>query len=91
VARYGGEEIAVILPKTNDFGGSVLAERVREAIAAINIRDMAGRSIQQITASVGIAEGLDDEIVPVDLIKKADQALYAAKNNGRNQVCHHCA
>ena len=82
--RYGGEEFVVLLSE-NDLAFSLLiAERIRQAIANDGIPT--GSDIIHITASVGVDE-LDLSITNLDqLIKKADQALYIAKNNGRNQV-----
>ncbi|MGE5708146.1 MAG: diguanylate cyclase [Bacteroidota bacterium] len=91
VARYGGEELAVIMPKTDLSGASSLAERIRAVIAEISIRDLAGSPIRQVTASVGVAELPElQDAAPADLVERADQALYEAKRNGRNQVCR-CA
>jgi diguanylate cyclase (GGDEF)-like protein len=87
VARYGGEELVLVLPQTDLQGATVLAERVRQAIMAIEISDNKGRRLPQITASLGVAQLTDNDQAPIDLIERADKALYAAKNRGRNQVC----
>jgi diguanylate cyclase (GGDEF)-like protein/PAS domain S-box-containing protein len=87
-ARYGGEEFAVALPDTDEAGSRVVAENFRAAVEGIN--DLKA----PITASVGIVTLTPDtgtQFAPTlfaDLINKADQALYVAKHNGRNQVCH---
>lgn len=82
-ARYGGEEFAVIVPDQPPDGAHVLAERCREAIASTSIR-VEDNEIR-VTASFGVAgdTGLSS---PVELIEQADEALYHAKHNGRNQV-----
>lgn len=90
VIRYGGEEFAALLPDTSMEDAGVLAERMRHAVEAIDSlqRDM--------SASIGIATSgdghhrrhhdVDMEIAAV--LEAADQALYRAKNAGRNQVRH---
>lgn len=86
VARYGGEELALVLPRTDMAGAAVLAERIREAIAALAPLDSRGRPLPPITASIGVsaleASDEDGEV----LIERADAALYLAKREGRNQV-----
>jgi diguanylate cyclase (GGDEF)-like protein/PAS domain S-box-containing protein len=85
-ARYGGEELAVVLPQT-DVGGAVqLAERMREAIEALQIPRMGANGHLTVTASFGVAsfpESGDDKHA---LIAAADAALYRAKRAGKNQV-----
>ena len=83
VARYGGEEFAVIVPQASFFEAQELAEKLRAAVAAEKI-EFQGRTLQ-VTASFGVAEARKGWGVPT-LIKGADQALYAAKENGRNQA-----
>ena len=85
LGRYGGEEFALLLPGTTQHNAaSVLAERIRRRVAdePINTDDGAVR----VTVSVGVAE-LDSEMRgPEDLFKRADAALYEAKQAGRNRV-----
>ncbi len=85
-ARYGGEEIAVLLPQTDLAGALILAERMREAISELSINDLRGEAIVTVTASVGVSELEPDDQAPADLIERADQAVYRAKHRGRNQV-----
>lgn len=80
-ARMGGEEFNVLLPGIDSKGGLIAAERVRSAIAECNI-DQVG----QITASIGVATFLEHSENIEELLELADQAMYAAKRNGRNQV-----
>jgi diguanylate cyclase (GGDEF)-like protein/PAS domain S-box-containing protein len=89
VARHGGEEFAVAALGLSEAESLVAAERLREAVAAIeNLKC-------PITTSIGVATLVADttqtEIsrVLAELLDQADQALYAAKRNGRNQVCHY--
>ena len=85
-ARYGGEEFAVILPETPLEGAVRVAETLRVAIADKEIVNRStGNKLGQITVSIGVAEYSDGETVH-DMIERADEALYAAKHNGRNQV-----
>jgi diguanylate cyclase len=81
VARYGGEEFALVLPATNLNEAVCAAERVRQAIAS-SVCDFEGRQLR-VTASVGIAEASDDDTLR-GLFKRADSAMYAAKDHGRN-------
>ncbi|MGZ4231071.1 MAG: diguanylate cyclase [Solirubrobacteraceae bacterium] len=83
-ARYGGEEMALILPHTDMEGSHAIAERVRTAIAALRISRLDGQGTLRITASVGVAassEGFKD-----GLIADADAALYEAKRGGKNKT-----
>lgn len=78
--RYGGEEMAVLLPKAELDGAAQVAERLRAAIEAHKIAGV------RVTASLGVAQfepGLSD---PSAFVEKADQALYKAKESGRNRV-----
>lgn len=93
VARYGGEELIVILPRTKSERGAQLAERLRLSIAEhlMEIASQCGEKSHemQLTASIGVA-GLTRNIVDhTCLIERADQALYQAKQQGRNLVVHH--
>lgn len=85
--RYGGEEFIVALPGANAEETARIAERVRKAIEKQNILiSNPGRSVN-ITASFGISSFEPGKSVTVDeLIKKADEALYMAKREGRNRV-----
>ena len=82
-ARYGGEEFTVILPETPLAGAIHVAERIRERIWAENFP-----GIGTITASVGISNYPVNALNKEDLIRVADQALYVAKNDGRNRVAY---
>lgn len=88
VARFGGEEFAVILPNTDVAGASQLAEQLRTAIAALTV-SWGGQTID-LTASIGVSAGvITADSDTVQLLAQADQALYQAKHQGRNRVCCH--
>lgn len=80
-ARMGGEEFNLLLPGVDSKGGLVAAERIRSAISGCKL-DQVG----QITASIGVATFLEHSDNIDELLEIADQAMYAAKRNGRNQV-----
>jgi diguanylate cyclase len=85
-ARYGGEEFAVVMPGVKTADAINVAERLRAAIEAEPFH-FDGLTLR-ITASVGLATSLADE-TPNSLIHRSDEALYAAKKNGRNRVYLH--
>ena len=86
VSRYGGEEFAILLPDTGHEGALVVAENIRASIEAGKlVRSDTRKPIGTITASLGVAQyqaGESNE----EFIARADEALYYAKGNGRNQV-----
>lgn len=83
--RYGGEEMAVLLPGAALGAAEGLAERIRQRIETRKFRT-ASRETIDVTVSLGVAELTDTMRSPEDLIGAADSALYAAKNAGRNCV-----
>lgn len=85
VARYGGEEFAIIMPQTGRSDAMVVAERLRGTIEA-TVLELEGHTMSR-TASIGIAslQGGDSNSSD-EFLKQADQALYVAKQGGRNQV-----
>ena len=84
LCRYGGEEFAMLLPGYNKKEAGELAERLRGEIAAAKV--VLRRKEFQVTISMGVATFPEDGLQREELIEKADQALYQAKNRGRNQV-----
>jgi len=90
VGRWGGEEFVVLLPDTGPEGGSVLLERLRDAIAATVVRDGTGRSLSR-TVSIGavaLSPSASRDLAPtvLDLLADADRAMYRAKVAGKNRV-----
>ena len=85
-ARYGGEELAVVLPQTDLDGAALLAERMRAKIAALEIKRLDGNGVMKITASFGVASIPGSANDRKSLIAAADAALYRAKHGGKNRV-----
>jgi diguanylate cyclase (GGDEF)-like protein len=89
VARWGGEEFVILLPSTDTAGASEIAERVRKNIEALVIPTEDGAETK-ITVSIGVNSVIPDTDTSIkEYIEKADQALYTAKETGRNRfvVC----
>ena len=83
-ARYGGEEMALILPHTELEGSYAIAERVRTAIEALRVPRLDQQGVLRITVSLGVAASSEGE--KDVLIADADKALYVAKRRGKNQT-----
>ena len=87
VARYGGEELGIILPQADAHAAAIVAERVRKAVADLRILH-GGSDGQPITVSIGMATAMARDggsvTMPEALLSAADRALYAAKADGRN-------
>jgi diguanylate cyclase len=85
-ARLGGEEFAVLLPDTPLQGAMSVAERIRKAVGKTRITKSGDDGIEnQITLSLGVAAAEEGDSLE-DLLKRADRALYRAKQSGRNRV-----
>lgn len=85
-ARYGGEEFLVLLPETRVHGAEALAETIRKTVAQAQLVRAGNKApLGKITISAGVAEHTDQEDV-MDLINRADQALYQSKQSGRDRV-----
>ncbi|HEY5197010.1 MAG TPA: GGDEF domain-containing protein [Solirubrobacteraceae bacterium] len=85
-ARYGGEELAIVLPQTDLNGATRLAERLRAGIAELDIPRLSGAGTMRVTASIGVA-ALPESAGDVErLIAAADAALYEAKRGGKNKT-----
>lgn len=79
--RYGGEEFVAILKNADRSQGLAVLERFRNAVAAYSFPQ-----VGKVTVSIGLA-GISPDALPTTIIGRADQALYFAKEHGRNQVC----
>ena len=85
ICRFGGEEFLIICPDADLNMAMKIGDRVRRTVENNHIRRDGFDG--GVTVSVGVALRNGDQESPKDLIKEADQALYAAKDNGRNKVC----
>lgn len=86
-ARYGGEEFALVLPDTDRVGAIKVAEAVRAAVGALKIQHGHSAASPWVSVSGGIATtGVQLELTAAQLISIADQGLYQAKSQGRNQI-----
>lgn len=85
VGRYGGEEFSIILTETDKEGAVFAAERIRQSVQNRSIR--AYDEDLKVTISIGISVYPGHGQDAAGLIEKADQALYQAKDTGRNRVC----
>jgi len=86
-ARYGGEEFAVILPNTNLAGTFTIAELIRTAIGELAIPHRTSSVNHHVTLSLGITSQIPTrEVTAAVLIAQADQALYMAKEQGRDRT-----
>jgi two-component system cell cycle response regulator len=83
--RLGGEEFLIIMPDTDADQAYQIGERLRDCVAAQAFEVRPGQEIA-ITASVGLATRKGEKDTPETMFKRADEALYAAKRRGRNQV-----
>lgn len=86
-SRYGGEEFVVILPETHPDGARQLAEAIRRNVEELRIPHAGSTVSSYLTLSIGVAGAVpEDGEDPISLVKKADAALYQAKQSGRNRV-----
>lgn len=87
VARYGGEEIAVILPETDNHGAMLVAERMKTGVEKLMIPHIHSAASEHVTISIGVAS-VNPKLVtiPEQIIELADDALYIAKERGRNRI-----
>jgi two-component system cell cycle response regulator len=84
--RYGGEEFVIVMPETDMAVAAMVAERLRRRIAAEPFPIQQGAGAIPVTISIGIAALRGDDDTAAALLKRADQALYRAKRDGRNRV-----
>lgn len=86
VARYGGEEFSVVLPETDASGAFIVAEKIREAVSIARFKDEDGERTIHITVSIGLASYPVHAHDKESLLKAADDAVYRAKETGKNRV-----
>jgi two-component system cell cycle response regulator len=84
--RYGGEEFVVVMPETDMAVAAMVAERLRRRIAAEAFAIAQGAGSVEVTISIGLAALASPDDVAASILKRADQALYRAKRDGRNRV-----
>ncbi len=85
-ARYGGEEFAILLPRTNLVNAGTVAEHIRKSVANKRIvKKSTGETLGNITLSIGVAQYRPGEVLS-QLVRRADEALYTAKCQGRDRV-----
>jgi diguanylate cyclase (GGDEF)-like protein/putative nucleotidyltransferase with HDIG domain len=84
VARYGGDELALMVADTNGVGAQRLAYRIVDAVHAAAVSTTPGK---RLTFSIGVATYPDDALTAQELIAAADQALYLAKREGKDRAC----
>jgi diguanylate cyclase (GGDEF)-like protein len=85
MGRYGGEELSIVLTQSEKNKAILVAERIRKMIQSRKIR-IYGEELS-VTVSIGVASFPEDAKDAKGIMEKADAALYAAKRQGRNQVC----
>jgi two-component system cell cycle response regulator len=84
--RYGGEEFVIVMPETDLHVASMVAERLRRSIAGEAFVISKGTNRIQVTISIGLATLERKGEAVGDVLKRADNALYRAKHDGRNRV-----
>jgi diguanylate cyclase (GGDEF)-like protein len=83
IARYGGEEFVLVMPHISQAIAEQFAEKLRSAVFNLAIPHAKSHSFNQVTASIGVCTGIPED--NISLLNKADEALYIAKQQGRNQ------
>ena len=87
VARYGGEEFVVILPYTDTYGALQVADNIQDVLQQFNLPHRGSTIAERVTISIGVCTIIPTtERFPLDLINRADNALYQAKTQGRNRA-----
>ncbi len=86
IARYGGDEFALLLPATNLQGARHTAERLLQTVRNHRFTTTEGEPVPTLTLSIGLAAYSDSSDSPVEILEKADEALETAKKTGRNRI-----
>jgi len=86
VARYGGDEMVVILPNTDVNGALILAERLRQKLSLMVLKSDKGQKIK-VEASIGLTQQKKEDINAAVFLDRVDQALFTAKTRGRDRIC----
>ncbi len=87
IARYGGEEFVALLPNTEKDGAMYIAEKIRSNIENLKIDHISSKVKKTVTISLGVSSVIPDKKMKnLEFLSSADDALYEAKNNGRNRV-----
>ena len=87
LARYGGEEFTIILPSTSRGEALAVAEKIRSRVERYPFRGRETQPNGSVTISIGVSTFPEDGMDTASLMESADQALYEAKESGRNKVC----
>lgn len=88
VARYGGEEFVVVLPEISVEEARGIAELLRVAVENLQVLHKSSEMADYVTVSLGVATASSTILSTKELIKQADKALYASKQNGKNCIAH---
>ena len=88
LARYGGEEFVVLLPETDSEGVKRVADKLLEVVEQLDYPHAYSKVADHVTLSLGCTSGKLEQQTPDDLLKRADEALYKAKEAGRNRVVY---
>ncbi|MCL2216196.1 MAG: GGDEF domain-containing protein [Defluviitaleaceae bacterium] len=90
VARYGGEEFMVILPHTPEQGARLVADRMLEEVRRLQIPHAGNSDLGVVTVSIGIVTGTKTSagLLAADFFRRIDEAIFQAKNHGRNQYAY---
>ncbi len=86
LARWGGEEFIVICPETNQEDACMLAQRIRKLVAGHPFPNAAQQPLGIVSLSIGVASRSNGTESPEKLLRFADDAVYFAKNSGRNRA-----
>jgi diguanylate cyclase (GGDEF)-like protein len=85
--RYGGEELVMIMPETNIEGATIPVQRLRRMVEEYDFEYNGVKS--KVTVSIGLTMNYQNLCSTVEILKSADEALYKAKESGRNRVILH--